>query len=683
MVAKVTIDHVVHGYDRGHRLLFATTTLSPEAQRAMLELSDPATSSPLLPEETALCGYPLKSERKYVFARTWGGGDSFRPGSVWTHSVVFDYALLTVLEDLTKLVWLHKNPRTVPKDWYEPLSLDELQSSDPSYLSGVPYRDDTAQILRQLYGPSSRREISVPAFDSEQDEKTLLALWRQMWPGLRRDFAFFTRSSDAHNEVGAGCTITCGTHRSASIDLHDFESQASAPAIKTLINDLSETGPTPLRQFLTRYTSGTIGARREALSIVDLYLARREPLKLLDIYDSRRASLDKSGVLQKDLIKFTAEHASSFDVAIQGLDLFSNSESEKGRSLTKAIAHADFNEAQQAAILTKVSASATGTVGSSVFDELARIAAISTLQTILTDDVASRILSLQPSIAYEEEFWKLHLPERNQLVKDSLDIGVDASRLIQAIGSTLTTEECRLLFTHSLSLVEPVYQSSYASPCRYEILVEVSRRSDVLRLVHQNKSKWASREIDTVSEILLAKGEPAPKSQSILDVLKRARDQKLTTRHLYWVAFMGAITNANYGATFAMLQEVYDLICQDRTPPDSVRRWVYGRPESQKEYSWDAKLNALMIRPFIYKGLPTSGAVCVSKDNYRIEQIVKFVRLNWGSDGLRAIYLGLEAEQTKPLVSRSRIVRMLEEAMPFFSSPLDVDKKPNGKKNKE
>lgn len=65
------------------------------------------------------------------------------------------------------------------------------------------------------------------------------------------------------------------------------------------------------------------------------------------------------------------------------------------------------------------------------------------------------------------------------------------------------------------------------------------------------------------------------------------------------------------------------------------------------------------------------------------EQIVTFVRLNWGSDGLRAIYLGLEAEQTKPLISRSSIVKMLEQAMPLFSSPLDVDKKPDGKKSKK
>jgi hypothetical protein len=682
MVAKVTIDHVVHGYDRGHRLLFSTTSLNPDAQRAMLELSDPATSSPLLSDETALSGYPLKKERKYVFARTWGAGDSFRPGSVWTHSVVFDYALLTVLEDLTQLVWLHKNPRLVPQDWYEPLTLDEVQPFDRSYLSGVTYRDDTAQILRQLYGLSSKREISVPTFNPEQDEKTLLALWRQMWPGLRRDFAFFTRSSDAHNEVGAGCTITFGTHRSAAFDVQELESQASIPAIKMLIDDLGEAGPTPLRQFLARYTSGTLSARREALSIVDLYLARRDPLKLLDIYDAKRVSLEKSGVLQKDLIKFAADHASSFDIAIQGLNLFSESESEKGERLISAISHADFNRRQQADIITKVSTSPIGTIGNSVFEELVKSADISTLQEILTDDIASRILSLQPSIAYREEFWNSSR-QRSELIKASLALEVDASRLIQALGSTLTTEECRLLLAQNPSFVEPIYHSSYTSPCRYDILVEVARRADILRLIGRNIHEWALSEIETASKILLTEGLSVPESQSILDSLRRTKDQRLTTPYLYWVTFIGAVTNANYGAAFSMLQEVYDLVCADRTPPDSVQRWVYGRSETRTEYSWISKLNALMIMPFIYKGIPTSGAVCVSRDKYRVEQVVKFVRFGWGEDGLRAIYLGLESEQTRPLIGRSTIVEMLENAMPLFSAPLDSGSRARGKKNKK
>lgn len=683
MAAKVKIDHVVHGYDRGHRLLFSTTTLSPEAQRSMLELSDPATSSSLRPDETALCGYPLKSEQKYVFARTWGGGDAFRPGSVWTHSIVFDYALLTMLEDLTELACLHRNPQVSLQDWYEPRTLDEIHFLSQNHINEAPYRDDTTQILRQLYGQSSKRELSVSTSNPEQDEKTLLAIWRQMWPGLRRDFAFFTCSSDAHNEVGASCTITFGNNRVAMMDMHALESQKPSSAIKALMNDLSETGPTPLRQFLARYTSGTIAARREALSIVDLYLARREPLKLLDIYDARRASLSKSGVLQKDLISFTANHAPSFDVALQGLRLFSDNESEKGASLIKAISHANFTEAQQVAILNNASASPAGTVGSSVFDELARTAAITTLQAILTEDIAPRILSLKPSIAYDERFWKLDLPGRHQLIRDSLDYGVDASRLIEAIGATLTGEECRLLLIYSLSLDEPIYRNSHASPCRYEILMEVSRRSDVFRLIDQNKSTWSSSEIDTVSEILLTGEMALPEAQLTLSLLKRSKDQKFMARHLYWVAFVGAVTNASYGAALAVLQEVYDLVCADPMPPDSVRRWVHGLPEAQREPSWDGKLNALMVKPFIYKGLPTVGAVCVSNDKRRIEQIVKFVRLNWGGDGLRAIYLGLEAEQIKPLIGRSRIVRMLEKAMPLFSPPLDAGKKSSAQKSKE
>ncbi len=82
-----TIDQAFHGYDQGHRLLAASTTLHPSESTLLDRLSD---LSGFLPNGTEIPEYltMFPCGRFYVFARTWPDHLGTRGGTVLTHSLL-------------------------------------------------------------------------------------------------------------------------------------------------------------------------------------------------------------------------------------------------------------------------------------------------------------------------------------------------------------------------------------------------------------------------------------------------------------------------------------------------------------------------------------------------------------------------------------------------------------------
>src|SRR5271155_660887 len=101
--AVVRIDQAFHGYDRGHRELATSIALDDRSRATMLVLSDLLASTDLQKGISYLTSYPLKSASRHVLARTWAAGHGYRPGSVWTHSLILDYQALALVTDLIAL----------------------------------------------------------------------------------------------------------------------------------------------------------------------------------------------------------------------------------------------------------------------------------------------------------------------------------------------------------------------------------------------------------------------------------------------------------------------------------------------------------------------------------------------------------------------------------------------------
>lgn len=135
---------------------------------------------------------PVEVLRQQAFVRTWPAPESSRPGSVWSHALFIDFVDLGEMRNLRRLLSLFRYPETGLQGppLLEPYEL-------PISLSGVPRASaedgapselaDDLLILWAAYGhePPS----IVRATDQATMEMSLIRLWEQQWPLLRRSFS--------------------------------------------------------------------------------------------------------------------------------------------------------------------------------------------------------------------------------------------------------------------------------------------------------------------------------------------------------------------------------------------------------------------------------------------------------------------------------------------------------------
>jgi hypothetical protein len=224
-----TVQQTLHGYGEGHRLLAGSVSLPPRDMRTMLILSDSSGSGVKMPSEGYLTGYPLVESAKYVLARTWPAPEMKRPGCVWTHSVIIDFADVAALCSASTILRFFRRPEGEPRETYEvPLTVDdttlpESGGLDPAIASGL---------MGALYGsPNSK---IVGGLDAGLSEDIVLRAWMQQWPRLRRSFRF--------------CTFTASDRSTPSdpFDLQLVPSASSIPRLRVpnLVNPV-ETPPMP------------------------------------------------------------------------------------------------------------------------------------------------------------------------------------------------------------------------------------------------------------------------------------------------------------------------------------------------------------------------------------------------------------------------------------------------------
>jgi len=291
------VQQTLHGYGEGHRLLTGSVSLPPRDARTMLVLSDSSGGGGKLPTEGYLTGYPLVESAKYVVARTWPAPEMKRPGCVWTHSVIIDFADVAALSSASTILRFFRRPGIEPRESYAQ-SLTVLDPSQPEPGSFDP--EIAGALLEALYGnPNSK---IVGGLDAGLDEDIVLRTWMQQWPRLRRSFRF--------------CTFTAAD-RSTPTDPFDLQLVSSAssmprlrvanlvgvgetsrtPELAPLVEDLLDPNVHGLRRFL-RESGVEVSEGRAAmgpLCTVFAFVRNRtadiEPaLAALDRLDRSRAS---------------------------------------------------------------------------------------------------------------------------------------------------------------------------------------------------------------------------------------------------------------------------------------------------------------------------------------------------------------------------------------------------------
>ena len=279
------VDQTLHGYSEGHRLIDGSFKLPQPDARTMLVLSDASGSSSRIPSEGYLTGYPLSESGTYVLARTWAAPEMSRPGCVWTHSLLIDFADLARLDSVDGLLDCFRRPAARGDPWFA----SQLKVELPKTPTAVPPADlgRAGQWAAALYEKPKDRIIAER--EGPGDDRIVVAIWMQQWPRLRRAFRFCSFSSD---------------DRSTSADVFDLQLMGAGRAnrsrisdgviaskvkrggwIDILLDDLEAPARSGLRQFLRDVGSDITNGRAAMIPLAHLHVALKPnagPLKLAD-----------------------------------------------------------------------------------------------------------------------------------------------------------------------------------------------------------------------------------------------------------------------------------------------------------------------------------------------------------------------------------------------------------------
>lgn len=250
--APIKVEQALHGYARGHRELACSVDLDRDSIAQMLALSDLLVTPVGGSNTSYLAAYPLKHAKRFVLAKTWLAEKASRPGSVWTHSLILELSALTVIANLEELVGLLRFPEGADFEGYaqslkfHPNTKIKLRRQ---WDAGADPRARAA--LARLYGSDPASVIVLPS-SSEHDGDLAIALWSQMWPAMRRNFAFVSGPVRRLTNFDAACALY--------FQQGGPEPESGSPTdphlergIDLLCQDLGATGPTELRSFIGRY----------------------------------------------------------------------------------------------------------------------------------------------------------------------------------------------------------------------------------------------------------------------------------------------------------------------------------------------------------------------------------------------------------------------------------------------
>lgn len=199
-MALASIHQAIHGYRDGHRLLSSSTSLSADATRAMLVLSDMSGPSMLSGFDEYLTGYPLPGSEFFVLAKTWYAPEMQRPGCVWTHSLLIPRARVSQVTT-TDLLEKFRRPQLegVEKAAATQIVFDDTGGSSSG--NGFGDRAVTAALVGAVLGQP--RPVIVAVDTAAQLEMVVLRLWEALWPAEKARFSFCTGALMPRSNAGA------------------------------------------------------------------------------------------------------------------------------------------------------------------------------------------------------------------------------------------------------------------------------------------------------------------------------------------------------------------------------------------------------------------------------------------------------------------------------------------------
>lgn len=255
-MARSSVHQAIHGYRDGHRLLSSSTSLSADAMRAMLVLSDMSGPSMQPGFDEYLTGYPLPGSEFFVFAKTWYAPEMRRPGCVWTHSLLIPRVLVAHVT-APGLLEKFRRPQLdcVEKSAAEQIVLDDADGG----ASGDRFGDRAvaAALIGAVLGQP--RPVIVSVDSAALLESATLRLWDELWPAEKARFSFCTGALMPRSNAGALLDLQAvpravppSQFRKSASAAHvlDFRAQRKVEQWVDLVLDGATRGDTTFRTWL-------------------------------------------------------------------------------------------------------------------------------------------------------------------------------------------------------------------------------------------------------------------------------------------------------------------------------------------------------------------------------------------------------------------------------------------------
>ncbi|MFJ7797765.1 hypothetical protein [Pseudomonas sp. NPDC096950] len=426
---KVLIDQILHGYERGHKELASSIDLDSQSRSVMLVMSDSMAALEMKEGQSYLASYPLRSAAKHVLARTWSAGRGYRPGSVWTHSIILDYQALALISDLMALKDIFRHPEDgADHDFISPI----LFFSETTEKIDIEEDFRAMSALTQIYGESSHSNIVLPYSVGEKNELLALALWRQMWPGLRREFAFVTCPLDTPIGVDAACSLRFSKRES---DFSNSENMVVKDGHLVLLQDLPYSGATSLRAFLGRYVIESKYPKKLAPTLAQLQSEIIEAPMGVRLEQVRKIAHDAHlSRLMRDAFMAELKAAQSAKNFIDIVCIFRDELIDIGAGSVLP-SNICFSEEDLRNVISSTKNCVEGSVGHRVLIELVANAELESLVAIA--DYGNRLVIMQsrPELVLVKSFWPVSDEGRAKLLEELANkVEVDAEELFYVFG---------------------------------------------------------------------------------------------------------------------------------------------------------------------------------------------------------------------------------------------------------
>lgn len=276
---SIRVHQTLHGYTDGHRLLGSSIKLNAHDEKAMLIMSDISGPSATLHPQGYLTGYPLSESGLFALARTWPAIKMERPGCVWTHTLLLDFADLATLVSTDFLLDYFRLPNiseNVSTYYGSPF---DIKLKNKFFIPSID--SASCELLKNiLWGLyfHPHKEIFIRAPSNIDIEHLVIAVWNQQWPRLRRNFRFCTMSFADRSTTTTPFDLQITpkdiyTERKSSIVVNSkyTDNDEKQEWLDLAISDIFDTERNNLRAFLYEMGGDISGGRGKFVTLCNLY----------------------------------------------------------------------------------------------------------------------------------------------------------------------------------------------------------------------------------------------------------------------------------------------------------------------------------------------------------------------------------------------------------------------------